>query len=114
MALSRRGFIGGLLTAPVVIRTPGLLMPIKPARLSRSVFVDWEAFPRLYVGPLPFAELESVSASSGGLSLETRRYLADLWADRVRLGGLARAVGGLLAPSEPDPLALPRPDDKAA
>ena len=31
MNLSRRGFVAGLLAAPVVIRTRGLLMPIKPA-----------------------------------------------------------------------------------
>lgn len=29
MPLSRRGFLGGLLAAPAVIRTPGLLMPIR-------------------------------------------------------------------------------------
>ena len=37
--LSRRGMIGGLaavIAAPAVIRTPGLLMPIKPFR-SRSI-----------------------------------------------------------------------------
>lgn len=28
--LTRRGLIGTLLAAPVIIRTPGLLMPIKP------------------------------------------------------------------------------------
>ena len=32
--LSRRGFLSGLLAAPVIIRTPGLLMPIKPLPLS--------------------------------------------------------------------------------
>lgn len=28
--ISRRGFIGALLAAPAIIRSPGLLMPIKP------------------------------------------------------------------------------------
>jgi hypothetical protein len=35
--LSRRGFIGSLLAAPVIIRTPGLLMPIKPPLVLRVV-----------------------------------------------------------------------------
>ena len=30
MALNRRGFLGGLLAAPAIIRTPGLLMPVRP------------------------------------------------------------------------------------
>ena len=34
--MNRRGFLGGLLVAPAVIRTPGLLMPI-----SRR-FATWE------------------------------------------------------------------------
>lgn len=28
--MNRRGFLAGLLFAPAIIRTPGLLMPVKP------------------------------------------------------------------------------------
>ena len=28
--MNRRGFLGGLLAAPAIIRTPGLLMPVRP------------------------------------------------------------------------------------
>jgi len=32
--LNRRGFLGGLLAAPAIIRTPGLLMPVKAPLLA--------------------------------------------------------------------------------
>ena len=41
MLLSRRGLIGSLLAAPVIIRTPGLLMPIKP---QRSIDLSYRAY----------------------------------------------------------------------
>jgi len=34
MLLARRGFLSGLLTTPAIIRTPGLLMAIKPKELK--------------------------------------------------------------------------------
>lgn len=40
--ISRRGILGGLLAglaAPVIIRTPGLLMPIKPLRSGSGILV---------------------------------------------------------------------------
>lgn len=41
MILKRRGFLGGLLFAPAIIRTPGLLMPVKatPADVGRMRWV---------------------------------------------------------------------------
>lgn len=30
MILTRRSFLTGLLAAPIIIRTPGLLMPVRP------------------------------------------------------------------------------------
>lgn len=39
--MNRRGFLGGLLAAavaPAIIRTPGLIMPIKPALVPVPVF----------------------------------------------------------------------------
>lgn len=32
MSLTRRGLIGSLICAPAIIRTPGLIMPIKPLK----------------------------------------------------------------------------------
>lgn len=36
--MNRRGFLGGLLTlaAPAIIRTPGLLMPVRPLAFSTA------------------------------------------------------------------------------
>lgn len=38
MVIGRRGFLGGLLgtslVAPAIIRTPGLIMPVRPPRLK--------------------------------------------------------------------------------
>lgn len=42
--LRRRCFIGGLLAAPAIIRTPGLLMAVKPARMER-IYPDF-----VYIG----------------------------------------------------------------
>ena len=46
MFLRRRGFLAGLgaiLAAPAIIRTPGLLMPVKPAIDAPPALVDaWE------------------------------------------------------------------------
>lgn len=42
--LTRRGFIGGLIgavVAPAIIKTPGLLMPIKPKLITNSVEIDY-------------------------------------------------------------------------
>lgn len=36
--MNRRGFLAGLLFAPAIIRTPGLLMPVKPLIVSRAAF----------------------------------------------------------------------------
>lgn len=41
--ISRRGVLRGLLAAPVIIRTPGLLMPIKPLSATPPVFYAWDA-----------------------------------------------------------------------
>ena len=34
--IHRRGFLTGLLAMPAIIRTPGLLMPVRPERLADS------------------------------------------------------------------------------
>ena len=41
--LTRRGLIGTLLAAPVIIRTPGLLMPVKAIREPLWMGLDWAA-----------------------------------------------------------------------
>lgn len=48
MMLARRGFLTGLLAAPAIVRTPGLLMPVKPAVLT---------LPRL----LSYLELQAIT-----------------------------------------------------
>jgi hypothetical protein len=45
MLLARRGLFGGalaLLAAPAIIRTPGLLMPIRPPRLLAMPVREWD------------------------------------------------------------------------
>jgi hypothetical protein len=52
--VNRRGFLGGLLVAlaaPVVIRTPGLLMPVKPLFGSHPGGVDLRPGVINYVSP---------------------------------------------------------------
>lgn len=39
--IQRRGFLLGLLAAPAIIRTPGLLMPIKPLGWRHSGAIYW-------------------------------------------------------------------------
>ena len=41
MMLARRGFLTGLLAAPAIVRTLGLLMPVKPAVLTRSRLLSY-------------------------------------------------------------------------
>ena len=38
VVIGRRGFLGGLLAAPAIIRTPGLLMAVKPPRMSDVIY----------------------------------------------------------------------------
>lgn len=44
--MNRRGFILGALAAPAVIRTPGLIMPVRPTRGTMVKFITPKA--RLY------------------------------------------------------------------
>lgn len=49
--MNRRGFLGGLLTAlaaPAIIRTPGLLMPVRPP--LRFISIDAAGLDVLYGG----------------------------------------------------------------
>jgi hypothetical protein len=40
--INRRGFVRGLLALPAIIRTPGLLMPVRPlSHLSGKVYFEW-------------------------------------------------------------------------
>jgi len=50
MSLSRRGLIGSLLAAPFIVRTPGLLMPIKSLADGwlEALEVDWKESSGLY------------------------------------------------------------------
>jgi hypothetical protein len=43
-ALNRRGFLSGLLAAPAVIRTPGLLMLIRPELVRPSLIITAEDY----------------------------------------------------------------------
>lgn len=38
--MNRRGFLSGLLFAPAIIRTPGLLMAVRPLRQSPLLLID--------------------------------------------------------------------------
>ena len=49
--LNRRGLLLGLLAAPAIIKTPGLLMPIKPIRV-----VDWQLYIKALEVPLRVLE----------------------------------------------------------
>lgn len=60
--LSRRGLLGSLLAAPAIIRTPGLLMPVKP--LLNSIYVEGPAF------------VSGVSISSGW-TIKTSRIISE-------------------------------------
>lgn len=66
MNLSRRGFLGGIIataTAPAIIRTAGLIMPIKPVPVFAGVSKDLWGWREVHAGvsltginrdPLPF------------------------------------------------------------
>jgi hypothetical protein len=41
LSVSRRGFLRGLIAAPLVVRTPGILMPIKPLKPQYEGFFDY-------------------------------------------------------------------------
>ena len=48
--MKRRGFLAGLLFAPAIIRTPGLLMPVRPLDLSPGPsiwLVSWSSMPSI-------------------------------------------------------------------
>lgn len=46
--MNRRGFLGGLLAMPAIIRTPGLLMPVRPMRAAGLYYWEFSPIP----GPL--------------------------------------------------------------
>lgn len=51
MIITRRTFVLGVLAAPAIIRTPGLIMPIKPLIIVPEVPLDLTAMPPgLYSG----------------------------------------------------------------
>jgi hypothetical protein len=58
MALSRRGFLKGLgitaAVAPAIIRTPGLLMPIRPYRLD--VYTGWDQHSYIWMSESSFID----------------------------------------------------------
>ena len=53
--MNRRNFISGMLAAPVVIRTPGLLMPVR--QMPQTVFI-FPSFQHSYGKFLALAEIE--------------------------------------------------------
>lgn len=47
MTVNRRGLLAGIgafLAAPAIIRTPGLLMPVKPVWVSKLISKPWVEF----------------------------------------------------------------------
>ena len=56
--MNRRGFLIGALAAPAVIRTPGLLMPVRqvawPPRVSLSLSRLPQPIARFYTVPAPW------------------------------------------------------------
>lgn len=49
MITTRRGFIAGLLAAPIIVR-PGILMPVKPV-ITKPSALTIDKFARLYIEP---------------------------------------------------------------
>lgn len=42
--IARRGLLAGMLAAPAIVRTPGLLMPVRPlATVACGTYVPWRA-----------------------------------------------------------------------
>lgn len=95
MMIGRRRLLGGLamLAAPAIIRTPGLLMPIKPIRHVRGLsFVSetpWPVMGMCAVGPRSLlVPPESVGGFSRCAMNFTDSALTVIWGSRV--GDVAR------------------------
>lgn len=73
--LGRRGLLGVLLAAPVIIRTPGLLMPVKKVVLPSStmVTIDW-----VQPGIPPLAYQVQFSPAGSGI-WQTTEWSSDIW-----------------------------------
>lgn len=85
--ISRRGFLGGLaaaLAAPAIIRTPGLLMPVRPLRVASEHLGD----------ALPYLGVEHVEWYGVRVShLWPRAAILDLPGARLVLGKMAFEAG---------------------
>jgi hypothetical protein len=67
--LPRRGFLTGLLAAPAIIRTPGLIMPIRGARVIKT----WEGLCEASRAGDP-AETYHLISALGWISGTGKRY----------------------------------------
>jgi hypothetical protein len=97
MNLSRRGFIAGLLAAPIIVR-PGILMPVKPlpieGRLGTFTGISFtqselsltiEQFSQRYIQPA-MRELERQ------LKVDAEKMVAEMWRTPTH-GGLDLILG---------------------
>lgn len=82
-SLSRRGFLAGLIAAavaPAIIRTPGLIMPIKPALTTGPYVIDTTAGPITMQFPTPELTEETLRLTLVSIH---RRYGASLFPRRM-------------------------------
>lgn len=85
-SLSRRGLLGGLLAAPVIIRTPGLLMRIKPLVIEPKLLVVDPTLTASQLDALAHAFIQAMTPyrfGSGKMYFESR--LVGRFDDAVRL-----------------------------
>lgn len=80
--IRRRGFLLGLLAAPAIIRTPGLLMPIKP-------FVE-----RLPIVDVNLTLLPPTHWSQSGVLTRNGLFIAPVGANKFRVVTLGAGGGG--------------------
>ncbi len=98
--MDRRGFLGGLLAAPAVITTPGLLMPVKPfgfteAQLEAELRAIWNELRQTWhiqrVTPLTrrtniieqVAHYTMVDVHEGSVPLDHRALMMNTAIDRL-------------------------------
>jgi hypothetical protein len=63
--MQRRGFLKGLLAAPAIIRSPGLLMPIKPLAYGWRLDGEWWHVNNLRVADYVNVEFGPLEDASG-------------------------------------------------
>lgn len=75
--ITRRGILGALLAAPAIIRTPGLLMPVK-APLVVATDDMWWSVPAVFLSNMQAVQLHTLihDASQGWLPPDAIRMTA--------------------------------------